>query len=59
MYLTLERIDIMALFGKGNTMNMIHEEGLPGYTRGTAITMTLDESKSVSSSKQEYSKALK
>lgn len=33
----------MGLFGKGNTMNMIHEEGLPGYARGTAITMTLDE----------------
>lgn len=33
----------MGLFGKGNTMNMIHIEGLPGYTKGTAITFTLDE----------------
>ncbi len=24
-------------------MNMIHIEGLPGYTKGTAITFTLDE----------------
>ncbi len=34
----------MALFGKGNTMNMIHQEGLPGYSKEAAITMTLDES---------------
>lgn len=33
----------MAIFGKGNTMNMTHHEGLPGYTDRTAITMTLDE----------------
>lgn len=33
----------MGLFGKGNTMNMGHEDGLPGYSKGTAITMTLDE----------------
>ncbi len=33
----------MAIFGKGNTMNMIHHEGLPGYTDKTAITMKLDE----------------
>lgn len=33
----------MAIFGKGNTMNMTHHEGLPGYTDKTAITMELDE----------------
>lgn len=34
----------MGLFGSGNTMNMIHQEGLPGYSKGTAIAMTLNES---------------
>ena len=34
----------MGLFGSGNTMNMIHQDGLPGYSKGTAITMTLNES---------------
>ena len=43
MYLILERIDKMGLFGSGNTMNMIHQDGLPGYSKGTAITMTLNE----------------
>lgn len=33
----------MGLFGKGNTMNMIHLEGLPGFGKGYATTMTLDE----------------
>ena len=33
----------MGLFGKGNTMNMIHLEGLPGFGKGYATAMTLDE----------------
>lgn len=33
----------MGLFGKCNTMNMIHLEGLPGFGKGYATTMTLDE----------------
>lgn len=27
----------MGLFGSGNTMNMIHQDGLPGYSKGTAM----------------------
>lgn len=34
----------MGLFRSGNTMNMNHQEGLPGYGKGTAVSMTLDES---------------
>lgn len=34
----------MGLFGSGNTMNMNHQDGLPGYSKGTAISVTLDES---------------
>lgn len=33
----------MSLFGKGNTLNLIHHEGLPGYADKTAVTMELDE----------------
>ena len=33
----------MGLFGKGNTMNMTHDEGLPGFGKGFATAMTLDE----------------
>lgn len=35
----------MGLFGKGNTMNMIHFEGLPGFENNYATAMTLDEEK--------------
>ena len=37
----------MGLFGSGNTMNMNHQDGLPGYGKGTAVSMTLDESAEV------------
>lgn len=33
----------MSIFGSGNTLNMIHQDGLPGYAPKVAITMTLDE----------------
>lgn len=33
----------MGLFGKGNVLNLSHLDGLPGYTKGTAVTMELDE----------------
>lgn len=38
-----ERMIEMGLFGKGNILNMMHHEGLPGYSDKTAITMELDE----------------
>lgn len=33
----------MPIFGKGNTLNLIHQDGLPGYTPKAAISLTLDE----------------
>ncbi len=33
----------MGLFGKGNVMNMIHYEGLPGFEKNYATSMELDE----------------
>ena len=33
----------MPIFGKGNTLNLIHQDGLPGYAPKAAITLTLDE----------------
>lgn len=35
----------MGLFAKGNTMYMIHFEGLPGFGKNYAISMALDEEK--------------
>jgi hypothetical protein len=33
----------MGLFGKGKIMNMVHCEGLPGFNKGYATSMELDE----------------
>ncbi len=33
----------MGLFGKGNVINMIHYEGLPGFGKNYATSMELDE----------------